>query len=91
MLQIHERFNVDQPESLADVLLLLCLTLLYMKLCYSIVAAITPLRLAILNVSLARLGLIVAFARNMEMHTHTDISILIQSDQLIVLIWLRPI
>lgn len=91
MLQIHERFNVNQPESLADVLLLLCLTLLYMKLCYSIVAAITPLRLAILNVSLARLGLIVAFVRNMEMHTHTDISILIQSDQLIVLIWLRPI
>lgn len=68
MLQIHERFNVNQPESLADVLLLLCLTPLYMKLCYSIVAAITPLRLAILNVS-----------------------ILIQSDQLIVLIWLRPI
>lgn len=55
----------------------LSLTLLYMKLCYSIVA--------ILNVNLARLGLIVAFARNME------ISILIQSDQLIMLIWLRPI
>lgn len=62
-----------------------------MKLCYSIVAAITALRLAILNVNLARLGLIVAFARNMEMHTHTHISILIQSDQLIMLIWLRPI
>lgn len=59
----------------------LSLTLLYMKLCYSIVAAVTPLRLAILNVNLARLGLIVAFARNMEMHTHTDISILIRDGQ----------
>lgn len=59
----------------------LSLTLLYMKLCYSVVAAVTPLRLAILNVNLARLGLIVAFARNMEMHTHTDISILIRDGQ----------